>query len=328
MILVGDIGGTHSRFCLCNPQDQTLSTVLRRKNADFASFTAVLQDVLADQHFRDLPVFTQACLALAGPVHGSRVALTNRPAFTFDAEQLSGLFAKNLGRSIRTTLLNDFAALAHSLPYLRPQDWRTLIAAPRSRQGPFVVIGPGTGLGVGILTTGARGRHRAIDGEGGHVAVPVRTAFDLNVLRAVRDQVPGQFVDSDLVVSGSGLERLYLGLSAVQGVSVQPLKAEEITAAAGSGADALAVETVELCCKWLMRIAADLALILKPEGGIYLAGGVTRHLLPWLLQDVVRAEFFANTRMTRVSGRIPVNVIQAPDAALLGAGMSVSEQGL
>jgi glucokinase len=52
----------------------------------------------------------------------------------------------------RLLLLNDFAALALSLPHLGPADLRQVGGGRRVALAPKAVLGPGTGLGVsGVL---------------------------------------------------------------------------------------------------------------------------------------------------------------------------------
>ena len=67
-------------------------------------------------------------------------------------------------------LLNDFEALALALTALRPEDLVPIGGDAPTETGAKVVLGPGTGLGVGALVQ-AGGLWVPVPGEGGHVAL-------------------------------------------------------------------------------------------------------------------------------------------------------------
>jgi glucokinase len=104
-------------------------------------------------------------------------------------QQRLALFGAGLGRPglARLQVLNDFEALALSLPRLgpaqrhtRPAGWRR--AAPAQT---LAVVGPGTGLGVGGVLPTAAG-WAAIAGEGGHVTLAAADEEEAALLAWVR----------------------------------------------------------------------------------------------------------------------------------------------
>lgn len=319
MIFVGDIGGTNSRFAIFSKADNRLLARQQRKNAGFTNFYTLLADVLSSPSMEKVPAFDRACLAVASPVAKGQASLTNLGRFQFDEKRLSQVFYDNLSRRINVRLVNDFVALAHALPYLEKTEYKALLDQPRQAGKPCVVLGPGTGLGAGILTQSGSGTYQAIASEGGHIAPPIRSRFELDVICHIQDTLDGAFIDSELVVSGPGIERVYSAISKIRTGKSVTLPPDQITENALNTSDNCAVETVKLVARWLMRIAASQALMIKPYGGMFLAGGVLPHLLEWLQTDEILEEFKANRRMALVVDAIPLLAITTDDAGLIGA---------
>src|SRR5258708_1885574 len=132
--LLGDIGGTTSRlaFAKAGGKPQRIVTIA---NDSVASLEAMLAQALDGAAVRP----HGAVLAIAGPLGGDEIALTNR-SWRFRLSELS----EHLGLRIRA--VNDFEALAWSLRLLGHGDTRALGASDRGDDGVRVVVGPGTGL--------------------------------------------------------------------------------------------------------------------------------------------------------------------------------------
>ena len=75
LALVGDIGGTNSRFGLVEPGSTQVSRVAVQKNDNFASLEDSIAAYVQSQGLTGL---ASAAVAVAGPVEGEWVALTNR----------------------------------------------------------------------------------------------------------------------------------------------------------------------------------------------------------------------------------------------------------
>jgi glucokinase len=71
----------------------------------------------------------------------------------------------------RLLLLNDFTALALSLPHLGSADLRQVGAGTSVELAAKAVLGPGTGLGVSGVLFHDRGCWLALTGEGGHCSL-------------------------------------------------------------------------------------------------------------------------------------------------------------
>src|SRR5882724_4969525 len=137
-ILIGDIGGTNARFALL--ADAGIGPIERLRTAGHPTPEAAIDRFLAAHGGR--AAIGGMALAVAGLVQNGRCALTNSD-WILDAEALRNSFGLP---SVR--LVNDFEATAWSLARLTPGDLFPLGGGPADRNGPAVVLGPGTGLGV------------------------------------------------------------------------------------------------------------------------------------------------------------------------------------
>ena len=103
------------------------------------------------------------CLAAAGPVVDGCVRLTNNE-WVIDSRELRQKYPKS---SVR--LLNDFEAIAYSIPTLGENDISTVGLLPSELEGKseftLGVMGPGTGLGIGGLLGRENGIYPVV-GEG------------------------------------------------------------------------------------------------------------------------------------------------------------------
>lgn len=118
--LLADIGGTNARFAILAGGRITLLAPVA--TAAHPTLEAALRTALAG-HAGPPP--TRALLAVAGPVDGDRMQLTNA-GWEVDGPRLRDAFG--LG-SVR--LVNDFAAVARSMPGLEGDDLIELAGPPR-----------------------------------------------------------------------------------------------------------------------------------------------------------------------------------------------------
>jgi glucokinase len=194
-MLVADIGGTRARFALL---DQTGSPNLVRifTVSDFPGPVEAIQTYLDEV---GAPALQAAAIALAAPIHGEVVRLTNA-AWSFSRDQLKS----RLGLR-RLLLLNDFTALALSLPHLGSADLRQVGAGTSVELAAKAVLGPGTGLGVsGVLFH--RGCWLALSGEGGHCSLAPTDARESAILALAWRELG--HVSAERLLSGSGLPLL------------------------------------------------------------------------------------------------------------------------
>lgn len=312
--LVADIGGTNARFGLvARPGGQPEAVAVLDVSQHLGLADAVAA-YLADHAGGVRP--GAACLAIAGPVDDDRYRLTNAG--------WSGS-VKELGIP-RTVLLNDFEALAISLPHLAGDDLVPLGGPPPTAGLTKVVLGPGTGLGVAGLVPVREG-WQPVPGEGGHVAVPAVTDLEMEIVRALRaDGLP--YVDAEHLLSGTGLPRLHRGLALVRGIAPEQLTAAQMTAAQiTSSDDPLCAETVEVFLAMLGGFAGGVALTFSARGGVYLGGGVLPRLVSRIPGSAFRARFETTApALTEYAAAIATVLITAEQPALTGAAAWLAQQ--
>src|SRR5229473_4453100 len=148
--LVADIGGSKSRFALANSAGWP-EHILVIENDTVTDLETAVARYLKETGARP----QAATFAIAGPIQGEEIALTNR-AWRFRRAD----FAARFGFS-RLHIVNDFEALAWALPRLTAAHTRPLGHAALRRDGVKLVLGPGTGLGVAALLP-ADGRWHAV----------------------------------------------------------------------------------------------------------------------------------------------------------------------
>ena len=304
--LVGDVGGTNARFALLGEDGVPSAPAILRVD-DFSSLAEAVRAFAGERGVERLDA---AAIAMANPVTGDRVKLTNSH-WSFSIEETR----RALGLE-RLRVVNDFTALALSVPHLPPAEL-SRIGGGEARPGHAIgVIGPGTGLGVsGLVPCGDR--WSALQGEGGHVSVGVGTARE----RAVRDVFAERFghVSAERFLSGPGLVGTVAALRAIDDLEPRTLSPADITRLGTAGEDAICREALAMFCRLLGSCAGNLALTLGAEGGVYVGGGIVPRLGEFFARSEFRAAFEAKGRMRGYLERVPTLVIRSPYPALSGA---------
>ena len=311
--LLADIGGTFTRLAIVGA-DGKLGYVATRTNAEFTGPLA-----LFGSYLRDLPAVlpppSRAAVAVACPVIGDEVHLTNLP-WSFSASTL----AKGLGlESIR--VLNDFTALALSLLHLLPQDSVQVGDGAATPNSPMAVLGPGTGLGVSGLIPHAHG-WTPLATEGGHVTLASCNRQESQLIEWLHARYG--HASAERVLSGNGLVDLYNYLAAGQGEAVAT--AERITDLAINRTDAHARRVFDIFFALLGTMAGNLALTLGACGGVYLAGGILPRVLDLLQASSFRERFVAKGRFRAYLEAIPTYVIVDRYPAFKGLKSILTQQ--
>lgn len=301
--LVADIGGTKARFALQYSGERPAAAVVLRcaEHADIASAARV---ALAQAGAAAPP--HHAAIAVAAPVTGDRIDMTNHP-WSFSQEVLR----RTLGLD-SLVVINDFAAIALAVPHLRADERRQVGGGAPVADAPVAVIGPGTGLGVSGLVRSDEG-WTPIVGEGGHVDLAPANRREIAVLERLQQRFG--HVSRERVLSGPGLVNLYSALA--EDGSDTPT-AEQITERARDGTCRLCCETVETFSALLGAAAGDLALTLGARGGVYIAGGIVPGMGPVFDDDGFRRRFEAKGRFAAYLADIPSYIVTVAWPALIG----------
>ena len=305
-VLIGDIGGTNARFAIV-PEDGGATIefpIVQTK--DFETIdAAIAATVLANSPVRP----RSAILAIAGPVDGDEIKLTNCPWVVRPRAMIERLGFADV------VVLNDFEAQALAVVALGDAHLEKLGGGEIEKDAAKLVLGPGTGLGVAGLIHSA-GRWIPVPGEGGHMDIGPRSARDFQVFPHI-ERLEGR-ISGEQILCGRGLVNLYQAVAKADGIVPVLEQPAEITMAALANSDRVAVETLNLFTVYLGRTAGDLALVFKSKGGVYLTGGIAQKIIPALKSGAFREAFDDKAPHRAWMSEISVYVITHPLAALEG----------
>jgi glucokinase len=316
--LLADIGGTNARFALeRGPGQIDLVEVL------LCDTYPTLGDAL--RAYLGTPVvkaaqagaIRHAAIAIANPVDGDRVAMTNHHwEFSIEALRIECGFETLL-------VVNDFTALARALPHLNAQQ-RVQVGGGTARAGSTLgLIGAGTGLGVSGLIP-CKGGWQALSSEGGHVTFSPATPLEAAILAYAWTEF--EHVSAERLISGVGIELIHRALCHIDGVAAEALGAPEISRRALAGECALCSRVIDAFCAMLGTVAGNLAITLGAQGGIYIGGGIVPRLGERFAQSAFRARFEQKGRFAAYLAQVPTFVITADYPAFVGVSAMLAEQ--
>lgn len=310
--LLGDIGGTNARWAWQAAPGGALQDVVESPCSGNATIGASAAAYLAA---RGHPAPRWACIGVATAITGDHVQLTNS-AWSFSIAALQ----RELGVQ-RCLVINDFTALAMSLPALGSADLRPVGGASPVAGAPLALLGPGTGLGVSGLLPGAARGWSALSGEGGHVTLAAADAEEAAVVEWLR----GRFghPSAERALSGPGLVNLYDAACALAGRPAAALSPAEVAQAGADGRDADCVRALQWFASLLGTVAGNLVLTLGARGGVYIGGGIVPRLGAAFDAALFRRRFEAKGRFADYLRPVPAWVITAPTPALLGASRAL-----
>jgi len=315
-LLIGDIGGTNARFALARP-DETgpgnlgFSGELTLHCADYETAEQAIADYLERSGSPEPDVM---CLAAAGPVVDDCVRFINNH-WVINGHELRQKYP-----SAKVQLLNDFEAIAYSIPMLGDNDLATVGLVPSELEGKseftLAVIGPGTGLGAGGLLGRATGNYPIV-GEGSHAGFAPETRMQFEVLKQLRQRF--ERVSDERLISGPGLENIYRALREIHGKPETRITTAEIFSRVLANEDVIAAESIQLFYEALGQVAGNLALTLGAFDGVYLAGGIVKRYPDLLKTSSFRSGFENKGRHRSLMEGVPTLLILHPQPGLLGA---------
>jgi glucokinase len=316
--LIADVGATNARFALLDVNGE-IKGIRILACEDYASLEKAIEAYFGESGWHptvQIPPLQAAALAIAGPVSGEQVALTNHP-WSFSVEELRARLAVE-----RLLVVNDFAAVAAAIRWLKPQQRRPVGGGSPVAGAPIGVLGPGSGLGVGGVIPMPHEWY-ALSGEGGHATMAPATARESLVLDHMRRRF--EHVSAERVLSGPGLVNLYNTLAEIDGVPAAAYSPAQIADPQIGLRDPRCREATDMFCAMLGTIAGNLALTLGARGGIYIAGGIVPKLGAAFTASRFRERFEDKGRMRPFLVAIPTYVITHPFPAFLGLANLLSE---
>ena len=310
--VAADVGGTHVRIGLVAEHARGIDVLEYRKFAcaDFPGLAEVIASFLAELP-APRPAIRKGVIACAGHAMPDGTLLAANLPWPVSPAQIR----ERLGFS-DFRVVNDFEAVAYAVGRAGAQTLLHLSGPDRAPAGPALVVGPGTGLGAAVRIPTARG-NVVLATEAGQAALTTGNDLEMAVLREflkARSHVPIEHA-----LSGPGLVRLHHALAAIRGASATHDTPGAISAAAASGEDPLARETLEVFCGLLGSAIGDMALLYGAHGGVFLAGGVLPQIRDFLLQSSFVERFLDKGPMREALERIPVTLVEHGQLGVIGA---------
>jgi len=346
-VLIGDIGGTNIRLRLVQmTKDINIQPIVvkseYKSTFKFKSLEFLLRDFISGLDEKHKPQF--AVLGIPGPVESNQLlTLPNIPHWKLEN-------GDELGEKLGITkfkFLNDFVCNGYGIQTDLKEnvDYIKLNNVTAIKDGPKLMIGPGTGLGMGYLLKNKNDKYYTIgSSEGGGQDFSAKSEFLLKLRQFVQDEVGLENVSIGKMCSGRSLIPIYKFLYLYGNEQKKKFNREptlgnkidvfnkykqtdkvgelnfEITTKGLSGECELCRETLLLFIEIFAEIAGDLALFTLPTNGVYLLGGLTRIITPLLLNNTIFLEHFKNKdHFWFLLQKIPIYLIQNKDIGLIGA---------
>ncbi len=317
-IVTADIGGTHARFALAEVADGkvvALGDPLKMRAADHASLQ-IAWEAFADHVGQPLP--RAAAIGIAAPVRGDTIKMTNNPWIIRPP-----LIPEKL-KVDSHVLINDFEAVAYGVAAVGPDHLMHICGPdrPLPDRGVVSVVGPGTGLGVGLIYR-EQGNTHIIPTEGGHTDFAALDGIDDRILTRLRDK--HNRVSVERVVSGPGFRTIMEALAETENRPMPKGDDKALWTLALSGEDSLAAAALDRFCMCLGAVAGDIALSHGP-GPVVIAGGLGLRIGKRLADLGFAERFVAKGRYRSLMESLPVKLITHAEPGLYGAAAAYAKR--
>ena len=319
-VLAADVGGTKTMLELgvIAPDGYRRIHSDGFQNEGYAGVAEVVESFLAGCPERPASI-ESACFALAGPITGRRMRLTNLN-WEVDADSIAARL-----RLTHVRFVNDFAAVGYGISALQVNELRTLQAGRPEARGVRAVLGAGTGLGMATLVW-IGSAYRVLSSEGGHSDFAPVNEVQTRLLHYLSHRLGRVWCGA--VLSGRGLERIYAFLSEADTLRLRTsggrqdpvqVPAAEITSRAIEGTDPRAVSAMNLFLDIYGAVAGNLALTVMARGGVYIAGGIAPRIASMFAEGGFLRAFCSKGKFAELMQTIPVHIVLSADVGLRGA---------
>ena len=310
-MLVADISGTHVRYGLASNDKNVISVTeyLKLPNEPFYSF-----DLSLEKYLTTLSEVQASDVHAVFGVAGSPVINTvevSKSDWFLDGNSL----AKKYGfKSV--TLVNDFHALARSIPELDQTCYKQVRNGTPDFESPIIVAGADLGLGVATLLPPDKQVYSVVSGEGGHSSYTPYTKIEYELVKLLSKNI--DYVSAEIVSSSVGYHSLYTALSEIFKREVGQVSEHDSFEHAQNG-DELFKELHKIRARCLMGLVGDLVLVNGARGGVVLAGGISERLYPYLKAPDALERFENKGVKKEYMKNCPIRLLHEPHASLVGA---------
>ena len=305
-IIAAHVGGsrTHLVYARLGRTEEILHEA-HYLSTDFDSFENLLRTFIEDINQNNFG-FEVLTLALPGVVEGNDAHLTNLP-WVISKPEIRDEFGVE-----QVHFMNNFQAVAFGLDRLTGDDMIVLHSGAHNNEATCVVVGAGSGLGLAWLER-ERDQSSAYSTEGGHIDFAPVNRQQIELLGLLMQRY--SHVSYERVLSGNGLVAIYefCGGKLDNNIDAAWIRAEALKD------NREALRAMQLFVQIYGSYVGNIALLFKPKGGIYIAGGVAREITRWMQSaDFINA-YKQKGRMQPLVENISVNLITNERMGVIGA---------
>ena len=306
--------------------------------ADYPSLQELLKEYLASIPKENYPVV--AVFGIPGPVKNNEVLhMANIPHWPkFNGDEHGKMF--NIKQFI---LLNDFTCNGYGVQtdLKLGEDYIVINDVKAQEDGPKLIVGPGTGLGMGYLVKDQESDFYSIGAsEGGHQDYTAKTKDNYALREYFKKTLGNTELSIERVLSGQGLIIIYKYLKS-QGskekrdpelekkidefddLPTSPAANEiniELVNKGLKGECELSKKVLEYFISIFGDVAGDVSLFSCPSGGLYLVGGLSIVLEPLITQTKIFMEhYLKKDNFEYLLKTFPIYLVKNPNIGMLGA---------
>ena len=312
------------------------------RTSDYESLEKTLEEYLRTKK-ENYPEI--AVIGVPGPVQENTImTLANIPHW----KSVNGNYlGKKLG--IKYFLfLNDFACNSYGIQtkLKLDEDYIIINEGKKEEDGAKAIIGPGTGLGMGYLIKNKNDKYYRIgNSEGGHQNFSRKNRKYYELAEFIKKEYNLEYVTIENICSGQGMVPIYKFLlekekeisnmndidrDKILGEKVDKFNdyrnkkvrdelSNEITQKGVKGECKLSRKVIELFIEILADAAGDLSLLTIPSNGIYLLGGISVAIEPFIKQNKIFMDSFIDRDHSFLLKSFPIYLIKNPNIGMIGA---------
>ncbi|HVR44344.1 MAG TPA: glucokinase [Thermoanaerobaculia bacterium] len=315
-VIAADVGGTKTLMQLLERRDGKWQALEERRYE--STLYPTFESLFREFHAAAGPA-AAGCFAVAGPVSDGTARVTNL-AWVIDAKRIAAEFGLE-----RVIVVNDFYAIAASVPRLGEDDFEIIHEAPRDPSSPIAILGAGTGLGEALVVPRPPDEWVVVPSEGGHSDFAPNNEAQDGLLRFLRARYG--HVSWERALSGPGLVNILTFLRdsrpdlAAHDFSVDAAEDDlpALIATEDGRGNPLARATFDLFVDVYGAEAGNLGLECLARGGVFLAGGIAAKNVGRFRDGRFVRAFTDKGRLSSLVRQFPVFVITNPKVGLLGA---------
>ena len=326
IILAGDIGGTKSNLGLFERSDATGELrKLDEKTVPTNSYPSPEDMMVAFVNNRPNKVkLDTAAFGIAGPVTNGVTQGENLP-WKKEIKDSSLATALNVKRA---SLLNDLAATANGVRFLKDEQIVTLHEGQPVEHGNLAVIAAGTGLGeAGLIWQGTD--YEPLPLEGGHTDLAIRNEEEIELFKFLL--TVERPVNQEAVLCGSGLFNVYRYLRQTGRYPEPADLAQQIDAAGEKDKPGLVSKfglerkakiydkALDTFISMYGARAGNLAMTLMATGGVFVGGGIAPKNIKRVADGTFIKAFRDKGFFRQFMEKMPVHVVLEHKTALIGA---------